>query len=121
MCNPNTQLREQINALVSSDIGTANSSLNRLRRSKSDLGKDGDKLEIRVFDGIPVQSMFILDPKDESRGTMRVEPYLYSIRKEDRRIHELTIKNQKKFFKTYWQSYNEMWDSSNPVDLISTS
>jgi hypothetical protein len=61
-------LRERINQLTDSNIGTAQASLERLQKSKTNLGNDGKKLEIRVFDGIPIQSMFILDPGTDVGG-----------------------------------------------------
>ncbi|MGZ5551660.1 MAG: hypothetical protein ACXWE7_12825 [Nitrososphaeraceae archaeon] len=48
-----------------------------------------------MVNGIPVQSMFILDPESNSDGIMRIEPYVYGIRKPDRRIFEVTSKAEK--------------------------
>jgi hypothetical protein len=110
----NENLREKIDQLTDSNIGTAQASLERLQKSKTDLGNDGKKLEIKVFDGIPIQSMFILDPETDVGGVMNVEPYVYGIRKDDRRIHEIVASTQKKLFETYWKSYNKMWDSAHP-------
>jgi hypothetical protein len=109
------QMTEKLNQLVDSNIGTVQTSLERLQKSKSDLGNDGEKLEIRVFDGIPIQSVFVIDPERESDGIMRVEPYLFGIRKEDRRRHELSSKKEKNLFELYWKSYHKIWKSSHPL------
>jgi hypothetical protein len=72
--------------------------LERLQKSQNDLGNDGKKLEVRVFDGVPIQSMFILDPETDSDCIMNVGPYVYGIRKEGRRIHEIDATTQNKLF-----------------------
>ena len=87
--------------------------------SRFRLGNDGKKLEVKVFDGIPVQSLFILEPETESEGIMRVEPYAYGIRKEDRRIQELSRRHEQKLFDTYFCSFNKMWDRASMPEVTS--
>jgi hypothetical protein len=54
--NPNaTLLIEKINQMVDSDIGTIQTSLNCIMESRSRVGNDGKKLEVKVFDGVPIQ------------------------------------------------------------------
>ena len=115
LVNPSSKLLNEISFLVNSDIGTITSAIKRFEQSRINLGNDGRKLEIRLFDGIPVQSMFILDPESNSDGQMRIEPYSYGIKKPNRRIFEITSKGEKDLFNTYYDSYNSMWNSAKQV------
>jgi len=83
LVNPTSKLTPEISNLVNSDIGTIESTLKRLQQSQTALGNLGRKLEIRLFNGIPIQSMFIVDPDINSDGKMRIEPYIYKIRKHN--------------------------------------
>jgi hypothetical protein len=91
-----------------------NGSLSRIRDFKAKLGQEKSKLEIKVFDGIPIQSMFIIDPLSK-KGVLRFEPYLYAIQKGKRRIYELPKKKDKELFEACWESYKEMWNNANPA------
>ena len=93
--DPKSTLINSINELVKSNTGSIESSLQRFKDLKSEIGDDARKLEIKLFDDIPIQSMFIIDQNMNS-GTMRVEPYIFGIRKEERRIqnHKNSIQSQ---------------------------
>jgi Domain of unknown function (DUF5919) len=110
--DPKSTLINSINELVKSNTGSIESSLQRFKDLKSEIGDDARKLEIKLFDDIPIQSMFIIDQNMNS-GTMRVEPYIFGIRKEERRIQEITRKNEKNLFQTYCKSFEEMWNRGN--------
>jgi hypothetical protein len=113
--NPKSTLINSINTLVKSNTGTIQSSVQRFVDLKSEIGDDARKFEIKLFDNIPIQSMFIIDPNTNSDGVMRVEPYLFGIRKEERRIQELSSKKEKELFQTYYRSFEEMWGKGKPV------
>jgi hypothetical protein len=111
----NTDMVASIKNLVDTDISSIDSSLNRIKEFRHNLEQEEkSKLEIKVFDGIPVQSLFILDPLSK-KGVLRFEPYIYSIQKGKRRIYELPKKKDKELFQTYFSSYNTMWDCGKPV------
>jgi hypothetical protein len=102
--NPdNSQLVKLMTELVDTDITTISSSLNRIKEFRAKLGEEKEKLEIRIFDGIPVQSIFILDPESK-KGIMRYEPYLYGIQKGRRRLYELRKKKDKLLFEACYES-----------------
>ena len=110
--DPKSTLINSINELVKSNTGSIESSLQRFKDLKSEIGDDARKLEIKLFDDIPIQSMFIIDQNMNS-GTMQVESYIFGIRKEERRIQEITRKNEKNLFQTYCKSFEEMWNRGN--------
>lgn len=56
LVNPSAKLIDEISVLVNSDISTITSTKKRFQQSRTTLGEDGKKLEIRLFDGIPIQS-----------------------------------------------------------------
>ena len=115
LSNPdNEQLVNSITQLVNTDMTSINGSLSRIRDFKAKLGQEKSKLEIKVFDGIPIQSMFIIDPLSK-KGVLRFEPYLYAIQKGKRRIYELPKKKDKELFEACWESYKEMWNNANPA------
>jgi hypothetical protein len=58
--------------------------------------------------------MFIIDQNTNS-GIMRIEPYLFGIRKEERRIQEISRKNEKHLFQTYCKSFEEMWNRGKSI------
>jgi hypothetical protein len=89
-------------------------SIPRIKDFIKKLGGEKSKLEIKVFDGIPIQSMFIIDPSSK-KGILRFEPYLYAIQKGKRRIYELPKKKGKDLFETCWVSYNEMWNRGKSI------
>ena len=62
--------------------------------------------------------MIILDPELNSDGLMRIEPYLYGIKKPNRRIFEITSKGEKDLFNTYYYSYESMWKSAIEIYLF---
>lgn len=62
--------------------------------------------------------MIILDPELNSDGLMRIEPYLYGIKKPNRRIFEITSKGEKDLFNTYYYSYESMWKSAIEIQLF---
>lgn len=62
--------------------------------------------------------MIILDPELNSDGLMRIEPYLYEIKKPNRRIFEITSKGEKDLFNTYYYSYESMWKSAIEIQLF---
>lgn len=77
LSNPNNeQLVNSITELVNTNMTTINGSLPRIRDFINRLGEEKSKLEVKVFDGIPIQSMFIIYPHSK-KGILRFEPYLY--------------------------------------------
>ena len=114
--NPcNSEMVASIKNLVATDVSLIDSSLKRIKEFRHKIKQEEkSKLEIKVFDGIPVQSLFILDPLSK-KGVLRFEPYLYSIQKGKRRIYEHRKRNDKDLFQTYFDSYNKMWDSGKPI------
>ncbi len=98
--SPKSPLISKIRNLVGTNINTLTGSLESLNELKQDTElseKQREKLHIKITEEIPIQSMFILDGKEDS-AIVRFEPYLFGITKELRPIHELSKRKEKKDF-----------------------
>jgi hypothetical protein len=119
ICNPNSPIIGKIEDLVATNVETIRSTLNSLNdlHNSTDLSLDQkNKIAVKLFNGIPVQSLFIID-SDKKGGAIRLEPYLFGITKQDRRISHISKKKQRHLFDTYSRSFDEMWNEAIETEL----
>jgi len=122
LCDPKSRLLKEVSKQVGININTISSSIEGLRDLKSDSDINAPnlkKLHIRTFNGIPVQSIFIIDQFEEAfdDATARFEPYIYGITKQNRFLYEVPKFKNKQLFQSVCMSYDKMWEDGNDVHI----
>lgn len=122
ICDPNHKMMNEIEKIVYSTIGNHNTSqkINTTLTTFTNIMNDSnDNFQIRKYKSIPTNTMIIVNPNDDS-GFMQVEPYLYGIDREDRRVFKISKINQKKLFDVYKTSFQKMWkDTEESINQTS--
>jgi hypothetical protein len=118
--DPKSKFLKEVGKQVGTNVNTISSSIKSLQdlRNDSDISeKDLKKLQIRTFNGIPVQSIFIIDRNIFFDATARFEPYIYGITKQRRFLYEVSKMKYKQLFQALCASYDKMWKVGKQVRI----
>lgn len=114
LLNPKSELVKRVEEAfdLTTMESTITSSLIELQRIKKSLSHDKQtKLEIKIYDLLPFNTMIVIDP-DSEKGEMQIGCLLYYTDSMSRPLFTISKAEDKGNFEKYWNSYRHALDNA---------
>jgi len=115
--SPSSPLITEVERAVGASnlVDTLNASLGILHRIRNELSDpERDRLEVRTYDLMPLNSMVCLDP-NSGDAAIQVEYFLHGTDPQSRPCHIITKKEQAELFSKHWDSYLFILERSKDI------
>lgn len=116
LCDPHSDLLNHIKYLTvfPNIYESLTSCLSKLCNMKivSLSTKELSNVEIRIYKTILPHNLIIIDRDIHGSGIILVEPYLFGIKSQDRKIYQIYKRKNQEIFDLHFKSFLKLWETS---------
>ncbi|MGZ5549835.1 MAG: hypothetical protein ACXW07_03445, partial [Nitrososphaeraceae archaeon] len=74
--------------------------------------KELSNIEIRIYKTILPHNLIIIDRDIHGSGIILVEPYLFGIKSQNRKIYQIYKRKNQEIFDLHFKSFLKLWETS---------